>query len=118
MDRVQYDRGQTVGMAWEYFFGPAGFGPLPESLRFLPGGEFVITKSKILARPRQFYLDAISFLLEFSESGQMTSFELATVFELTWHIYFWRSGGSFHCTDQGLRIEPVSFAAFHSSSAN
>ena len=75
-------------MAWDYFLGPAGFGPLPESLRFLPGGEFVITRSKILARPRQFYLDAISFLLEFSESGQMTSFELATVFELTWHIIF------------------------------
>ena len=74
--------------AWDLFFGPSGMGPVPEQINFSWGAEFLVAKQRILAKPRSFYLDALSFMLELSKTEKMTSYDVGVVFERIWHIIF------------------------------
>lgn len=87
----EFNNAQSIGRLWDLFFGPMGMGAVPERLLFQHGAEFAVHKSRMLARPRSFYLQTLSFMIEVKDSGMMHTYEIAVAFERLWHVIFGES---------------------------
>lgn len=88
-DVFHYRQSLDVANAWTEFFEPAGLGPLPEEIRYMCCAQFVVPKSKIMLRPREFYLQAIHWLehtsMQFHNSAK---YSRGLIYETIWHILF------------------------------
>lgn len=50
--------------------------------------EFFVTRERIRARPREFYLKAIQWVIVGAEKVGLTNYQVACVFENLWHVIF------------------------------
>ncbi|KAK9863320.1 hypothetical protein WJX84_006971 [Apatococcus fuscideae] len=48
--------------AWDHFFGPQGFGPLPEKVVHICCGQFAATSKAIMGRSQEFYQEALLYM--------------------------------------------------------
>ena len=89
MHNVQmFYNSQLIARLWDMFLGPAGLGPVPRKMSFQYGAEFLLKKSRILLRPKKFYLKALAFLLESTRSGVFNEYNAGAAFERIWHFIF------------------------------
>ena len=95
----EYRNSKLVRRFWDLFLG-SWLGEMPEGVSWQRGAEFLVSKSRILAHPRRFYIDALSFLAEYPKVGiglgpggtrpiaRMTSSDLQIAFERLWPYLF------------------------------
>lgn len=69
---------------WDDVLG-ARLGPLPDELRVQAGGQFAVHQDRVLAHPRTFYQDCLSWL---ANSTELSVKDKAMVFEYTWKLIF------------------------------
>ena len=50
--------------------------------------EFFVTRERIWAHPRQFYLQAIEWVITGAQKVGMDRYEVACTFEHLWHVIF------------------------------
>ena len=84
----QYMRGEWISMAWDTLFEPAGLGEVMDRTRCPIAAEFFVTRERIRARPREFYLKAISWVITSKDRLGLTRYEAGCVFEHLWHVIF------------------------------
>ena len=63
-------------------------GPIPEVVTFSVGAEFLVTRERIRARPRQFYLDSLAALMDFKEKDIFNGYFNGLVWENIWPYVF------------------------------
>ena len=73
-----------ITTAWQQVLGHE-LGPLPDELHVQGGGQFVVQKHRVLAHPRAFYQECLSWLADTSE---LSSWDKGMVFEYTWKLIF------------------------------
>ena len=55
-EEFHYRLASAVAAAWRDFFEPAGFGPVPDEIRYYCCAQFFVTKDRLVRHPRSFYL--------------------------------------------------------------
>jgi len=83
-----YRRAEYVSKAWDRFFGRANMGRMPTKIRLPTVAEFFVCKQRIYLHTRQFYLQAIQFIVDSRKADEYTDWELGVTFELLWHYIF------------------------------
>jgi len=73
-----------ITTAWQQVLGHE-LGPLPDELYVQGGGQFVVKKHRVLAHPRAFYHECLSWL---ADSVELSSWDKGMVFEYTWKLIF------------------------------
>ncbi|DBA69337.1 TPA: hypothetical protein ACH3X2_012916 [Trebouxia sp. C0005] len=73
-----------ITTAWQQVLGHA-LGPLPDELFVQGGSQFVVQKHRVLAHPRAFYHECLSWL---ADSTELSSWDKGMVFEYTWKLVF------------------------------
>ncbi|KAK9812053.1 hypothetical protein WJX73_001397 [Symbiochloris irregularis] len=86
--------GNWMLMAWPKLFEPEGFGGVPEKLKVSKSSEFFVTRGRIQARPRDFYLKCLQYIHEealrrqSNVTGAWPAHTMGLIFEHTWHHIF------------------------------
>ncbi len=65
-DVFHYRQASDIAAAWREFFGPAGLGPVPDEIRYMCCAQFVVPKSKIRFRSREFYLKVSIYTINYA----------------------------------------------------
>ena len=75
---------QAVTVAWKQLFSTE-LGALPDELYVNGGGQFMVRRERVLAHPRSFYQQCLTWL---ADSIELSSWDKGMVFEYTWKSIF------------------------------
>ena len=79
-----------IRIAWEQLLG-FELGPLPDDIQVQGGGQFVVLRDRVLAHPRAFYQDCLTWL---ADSTELSPWDKGMVFEYTWKVIFGEPAGT------------------------
>ena len=94
-------RAEWLSAAWDTFFGPAGLGKIPEEVRCSVTAEFFVTRERIQAHPREFYLKNVEYIMTAGPKYGLNSYTLGCIYEIAWHFIFGEPAYM-----EGLTIQP------------
>ena len=82
----KYAEGDAMAWLWDTLFTREGLGEMPEKSQASKGSEFFVTRERITARPRSFYLKLLQLIHD--NPLKLSVYDLGVLFENTWHIIF------------------------------
>ena len=82
----KYTEGDAMAWLWDTLFTRQGLGEMPEKSKASKGAEFFVTRERITARPRSFYLKLLQLIHD--NPLKLSVYDLGVMFENTWHIIF------------------------------
>lgn len=78
---------RSISIAWEEILA-SELGQLPNELHVNGGGQFMVSRDRILKHSRTFYQDCLGWL---ADSVTLSPWDKGMVFEYTWKIIFGES---------------------------
>ena len=74
----------SMSLAWEQLFRHE-MGPMPEEVHVQGGGQFVVSRDRVLMHSRSFYQECLQWI---DDNTELSAWDKGMVFEYTWKMIF------------------------------
>jgi hypothetical protein len=83
----------SYARAYDQFWGPQGFGAMPDMIQHVAGAQHVVTRDAIRSRPRIFYMEALRYMLPKNNDLRANhvhgrAYVVGDMYSLMWHMVY------------------------------